>query len=217
MIKRETKSDLRENLYIGVGGNASFGDISSGDTRVLSVQIVNFRINNYEKIVNLHVGLQYTYYIASYEASNTDYTTSYTTERSNIDRFYLITANQLSLPVTLKFHLLRVDNHSLVFSSLYFSAKGLINYNINGRCFGVRQSNIVNPVNYSGIAAIGLGGKSWDLEAFYRKDFTPLFNRKRIYKFDNGDERIDYDALDKAMENKMNGGISFIYYFKLFK
>lgn len=155
-----------------------------------------------EKLVNLHVGVQYTYYISNY------YNTSDDSKKPDNDNTWQISANQISLPVTLQLNVLRPNRKSVRPQSLFIAATAVPNYNFNGTCFSETSKDFVEPFGYSGIVSLGYGGNSFSFSVFCRKNFTELFKRDKIFEFDNQNSKNDYSLLDKKLENRLLFGAS---------
>ena len=168
---------------------------------------IGVRMWGCEKFVNLHFGLQYTNFSTNY------YDTSDGSKKPENNNTWQLSANQISLPLTLQLNLIPFTKALIKPYSVFVAATGQFNYNINGTCFQTTQDDFVVKTGYSGIASIGYSTNSLTFSVFCRKNFTELFNRDNIMKSDNMNSKNNYSALDKALENRLLFGISLIYSF----
>ena len=169
--------------------------------------LLGLRIFSCEQLVNVRIGLQYTYYTSDF------YNTADGGAKSESDKTWNINANQLSLPVTLQFNVARMGMNTSKPSSVFIAATVQPNYNLSSTCFGETKSDFVEKFGYSGAVSIGYSTKMFSINVFARKNFTDLFKRDKIYEFDNHNTKNDYSKLDKCLENKLLFGASVGYYF----
>ena len=191
---KKCERPVRGELGIGVAYNNLLGVSALAGIRLFSC----------EQLVNLRVGLQFTYYMSDfYDGSS----------KPDKDKTWDIAASQLSLPVTLQLNIARMGINTPNPSSVFIAATAQPNFNISASFFGVTNSDFVEKIGYSGIATIGYSTKKLSFGVFARKNFTDLFKRDKIYEYDNQNGKNDYFKLDKCLENKLLFGASLGFYY----
>jgi len=211
-LKRNPETPFRKQIEAckTIAGKKFHGEIglSAAYNNLLGISgFIGFRLYNCDNLVNFHIALQYTYYYGGY------YDTSDGSTKPEKDNSWDLTANQISLPVTLKLNIVRIGKNTTKPSSVFIAATAQPNFNINATCFGETSSDFVEKLGYSGTVSIGWSNKTFSVSAFARNNFTDMFVRNEIMKFDNQNKNNDYTKLDTHLENKMMFGASLGYYF----
>ena len=161
---------------------------------------LGFKLGSCDKLVNFHIALQYAW------LNNDYFDTKDGAKKPDNDNTWKISANQLSVPVTLQLNIVPIGKNSSKPQSVFVAAIAQPQYNLNGTCFGQTSSDFVNSFGVAGAVSLGYSNKTFSLSVFARKNFTNIFKRDEIMLQDNSNSKNDYKALDKCLENKLMFG-----------
>ena len=182
------------------------GIVNMGALDLLGYQIQGgLRIFDSESLVNLHAGLQFTYFTSNF------YNTSDGSSKPENDKTWNVEVGQLSLPATLQLNL--KTKKAISPWAVFLAGTGQFNYNMNASVFGEKRSDFVNPTGISALYSIGYTDNKLSFSIYCRQNFSDLFIRDNILTFDNKNPYNDYKKLDRILENKLQFGAALTYYF----
>ena len=192
-------------LGFGAGGISNF-NIGAG-----------LKIFSCEKLVNLHVGVNFSGYSGDY--FDTD---GGKNERPENNKTWSVGAMQLSVPGTLQLNLVRSGRRSVSPWAVFVAGTYQFNYNIRGSKHEgaasdskVASSEFVYRTYTSTIFSLGYTTNRFSISGFYRINSSELFDteRKLDIDFNNLPGNSNSEKLEKILGHTWLGGISASMFF----